>query len=108
VQDFEILRVIGKGGFSTVYEVLNKLDGKRYAMKCMKKEKIIKEGKMQHVMNERTILESLRQDNEALCDHCKADKPQPPPFIVQMKWAFQTVSPTSLFITFSIFRSITF
>ena len=69
LQDFEIVRVIGKGGFSTVFEgkyhahqikedpiVLNKVDGKTYAMKCMKKDKIRREGKMNHVMNERLVL----------------------------------------------------
>jgi hypothetical protein len=37
--------------------VINKVDGNRYAMKCLKKGKIRKEGKVQHVLNERTILE---------------------------------------------------
>ena len=56
LEDFEIIRVVGKGGFSTVYEAVYKPDGMRYAMKCLKKDKIRREGKFRHVMNERNIL----------------------------------------------------
>ena len=37
--------------------VISKVDGQRYAMKCLKKGKIKREGKGQHVLNERAILE---------------------------------------------------
>ncbi|KAI7818318.1 kinase-like domain-containing protein, partial [Kickxella alabastrina] len=34
--DFVQLRCLGKGGFGKVYEVRNKLDGRRYAVKLIK------------------------------------------------------------------------
>ncbi len=80
--------MIGQGGFSTVYEgkkislneglVINRNNGKIYAMKCMKKDKIRREGKMSHVMNERLVLEAVRRTPGK--DTC--------PFLIQMEWAF--------------------
>jgi len=61
--------------------VMNRHDGKIYAMKCMKKDKIRREGKMHHVMNERLVLEAVRRTPDK--ETC--------PFIIQMHWAFQTV-----------------
>eukprot|EP00347_Sterkiella_histriomuscorum_P000019 403377493 len=73
LHDFDIIRVIGKGGFSTVFQVRKKDEGSIYAMKCLKKEQIKRENKVRHVMNERQILQNIRH-----------------PFIVKMHWAFQS------------------
>ena len=54
--DFELVRVIGKGGFSTVFMVRRRCDGQLYAMKCLKKLQIKKENKVKHVMRERHIM----------------------------------------------------
>ena len=35
-KDFEEIELLGEGGFGCVYEVRNKLDGKRYAVKKIK------------------------------------------------------------------------
>lgn len=64
LEDFDIIRVIGKGGFSTVFQgkvtrcikkylVRRKDDGAIYAMKCLKKSQIKRDNKVRHVMNER-------------------------------------------------------
>jgi hypothetical protein len=58
-------------------------------MKCLKKDKIRREGKIRHVMNERKALMEIAsaargEDNN---DDVRC------PFVVQMHWAFQTVSP---------------
>ncbi|CDW79087.1 camp-dependent protein kinase catalytic [Stylonychia lemnae] len=74
LEDFDIVRVIGKGGFSTVFQVRRKDDGAIYAMKCLKKSQIKRENKVRHVMNERQILQNVTH-----------------PFIVKMNWAFQSV-----------------
>ena len=37
LEDFDFLKVIGKGGFSTVIQVRRKYDGMLFAMKCLKK-----------------------------------------------------------------------
>ena len=84
LRDFDIVRVIGKGGFSTVFQgninsihlyclVRKKDEGTIFAMKCLKKEQIKRENKVRHVMNEREILQTVRH-----------------PFIVKMHWAFQS------------------
>ena len=40
LSDFEIIKVIGKGGFSKVMMVRRKSDGSIFAMKTLKKERI--------------------------------------------------------------------
>ena len=37
IKDFKFLKVLGKGGFATVYMVRHNPTGKLYAMKCVKK-----------------------------------------------------------------------
>jgi len=64
--------VIGKGGFSKVFEVRKKDTGKIYAMKTLSKHKIRKDNKVENILNEREILERVTH-----------------PFIIQMKYAFQ-------------------
>lgn len=46
LEDFEVRRVIGVGGFSTVLEVRKKSNGKIYAMKVIRKEMIEKKDKV--------------------------------------------------------------
>jgi hypothetical protein len=53
-------------------------------MKCLKKEKIRKEGKLHHIMNERLVLEAVGQQHKLARVEC--------PFIIQMHYAFQTVA----------------
>lgn len=86
--DFEMLKVIGKGGFSKVYmskqsllliisSIVRKKDtGLIYAMKVMKKDGVTNESKLKQIMNERTIMEQL-------ADH---------PFIIKLHYAFQSVT----------------
>ena len=56
LEDFDFLKVIGKGGFSNVFQLRRKDDGTIHAMKCLKKSQIKRENKVRHVMNERLIL----------------------------------------------------
>lgn len=69
--DFEHIKVIGRGGFSRVLLVRKKDTGRLYAMKILKKNKIIREKKIKPIISEREVLEQV--------DH---------PFIVKMHWAF--------------------
>jgi serine/threonine protein kinase len=39
-KDFEIIKVLGKGGFATVYMVRKRSTGKLYAMKTVKKASV--------------------------------------------------------------------
>lgn len=71
--DFDILEVIGKGHFSKVFKVKYKKDNEIYAMKCCKKSKLKEYKQKEHAINERRILGNISH-----------------PFIVSLKYAFQT------------------
>lgn len=72
---FNPVKVIGKGGFSKVVMGRKKDTGGLYAIKVMSKEFVIKEEKINQILTEKAIL--------AKSSH---------PFIVQLHWAFQSVS----------------
>ncbi|XP_043826083.1 ribosomal protein S6 kinase beta-2 isoform X1 [Dromiciops gliroides] len=74
---FELLRVLGKGGYGKVFQV-RKVQGtnagKIFAMKVLRKAKIMRNAKdTAHTRAERSILEAVRH-----------------PFIVELLYAFQT------------------
>lgn len=52
-----MIKVIGKGGFSRVILSRKKDTGRLYAIKIMKKAKIIKEKKVRPILSERSVLE---------------------------------------------------
>ena len=75
INDFEQIRVIGRGGFSKVV-LARKIDtGRLYAIKMLKKEQLINDRKIQPVMRERGVLQRLNH-----------------PFLVKLHWAFQSSS----------------
>ena len=71
IGDYELIKVIGRGGFSKVLLCRKKDTGRLYAMKVIKKSKIIRENKVKPILSERSVLESM--------DH---------PFIIKLHWAF--------------------
>ena len=84
LEDFKLMKVIGKGGFSKVFQGIQKTEiidlvrkkdtGKIYAMKTLSKSKIKRNNKVENIKNERAILEKVTH-----------------PFIIQMQYAFQNV-----------------
>ena len=60
--DFEFLRTLGKGAFSTVYLVRRKKDQKQYALKSILMEKL-KEKEQKNCVNEIRILSSVSHPN---------------------------------------------
>ncbi|KAK5644979.1 hypothetical protein RI129_006279 [Pyrocoelia pectoralis] len=76
-QDFELLKVLGKGGYGKVFQVrkVNGTDaGTIFAMKVLRKASIVRNQKdTAHTKAERNILEEVKH-----------------PFIVDLKYAFQT------------------
>jgi len=75
LKDFEIIKVIGCGGFSKVFQVRKKDTAMIYAMKVIKKEFIVEKKKVEQVMGERRILGRMNH-----------------PFIVSLHYAFQNVN----------------
>lgn len=72
--DFEFIRLIGEGASCEVIEVRRKKTGKTYAVKVMKKERILgNHKKIEQALTERKVLVEVRH-----------------PFIIQLHWTFQT------------------
>lgn len=72
IEDFEVLKVVGQGAFGKVYQVRKKDTSEIYAMKVMRKDKIVEKNHAEYMKAERDILTKI--------DH---------PFIVQLKYSFQ-------------------
>ncbi|KAJ3450121.1 non-specific serine/threonine protein kinase [Anaeramoeba flamelloides] len=70
--DFEILKIIGKGAFGIVSLAREKSTGDVYAMKILNKQKMIKQGQVDHAKTERDLMVTI--DN---------------PWIVTLYYSFQ-------------------
>ncbi|PON45595.1 cGMP-dependent kinase [Trema orientale] len=74
IEDFEVLKVVGQGAFAKVYQVRKKGTSEIYAMKVMRKDKIMEKNHAEYMKAERDIL--------TIIDH---------PFIVQLRYSFQAM-----------------
>ena len=54
--DFDIMKVIGRGSVGKIYLVMYQKDGKFYAMKSMRKDQILSEGIKDNILVEKNIL----------------------------------------------------
>jgi serine/threonine protein kinase len=72
IENYKFVSIIGKGAFSTVVLVKTKLDNNYYAMKIMKKKRILETGFTENILTEKAILSNI--------DH---------PFMVKLKESFQ-------------------
>merc|ERR550525_971638 len=73
--DFEFLKVIGRGAFGKVMQVKYKKNGEIYAMKILRKKQIVARNQVEHTKSERKILQALQH-----------------PFLIKLRFAFQTDS----------------
>ncbi|RYY31819.1 hypothetical protein EON62_06160, partial [archaeon] len=73
VDDFELLKVLGKGSFGKVFLVRLIHTGELYAMKVLKKKEVVRRRQVEHTKAERRIMGGI--------DH---------PFIVSLRFAFQS------------------
>lgn len=72
LEDFKILKLIGKGTFGKVFLVEQTTNpGKQYAMKCIRKDLVIESEQMENIQLEKDILFTV--------DH---------PFLVNMEYVF--------------------
>ncbi|GAB7361965.1 hypothetical protein MBLNU230_g2002t1 [Neophaeotheca triangularis] len=76
--DFEILKLIGKGTFGQVFQVRKKDNKRVYAMKVLSKKVIVQKKEIQHTIGERNILVRTATTES--------------PFIVGLKFSFQTAA----------------
>lgn len=72
-EDFELLRVLGRGTYGKVVQVRKRDTGTLYAMKIMRKEDVLLRNQVKHTLTERHVLQTVRH-----------------PFIVGLQFAFQT------------------
>jgi len=72
VDDFDLLKVIGKGSFGKVIQVRRKDTGKIFAMKILHKQTIIERNEVEHTKAEKSILMKLEH-----------------PFLVKLHYSFQ-------------------
>jgi len=73
--DFDFLKVIGRGAFGKVMQVKYKKNGQIYAMKILRKKQIVARRQIDHTKSERKILQALQH-----------------PFLMKLRFAFQTDS----------------
>lgn len=83
VDDFELLKVIGKGSFGKVMQVRKKDTGKIFAMKVLKKAQLVARKQVAHTKTERKVLEDISH-----------------PFVCHLKYAFQTESKLYMILEF--------
>ncbi|KAF2262603.1 Pkinase-domain-containing protein [Lojkania enalia] len=81
-EDFEILKLIGKGTFGQVFQVRKRDTRRIYAMKVLSKKVIVQKKEVAHTLGERNILVRTAMTES--------------PFIVGLKFSFQT--PTDLYL----------
>ena len=60
LEDFDLLKVLGKGGFGKVMLVRKKNTDDIYAMKVLKKEAVVRRNQVVHTKTETTILKQIR------------------------------------------------
>lgn len=83
IDDFDLLKVIGKGSFGKVMMVRKKDTSRLYAMKILKKNHIVERDEVTHTKSERHIL--AKNTN---------------PFLVGLKFSFQTQQKIYLVLDF--------
>lgn len=72
LEDFELMRIVGKGTFGKVFQVRHKKSGKIYAMKCIRKDVVLENDQMDSLKLEKEILYNIEH-----------------PFIVGMDYVFE-------------------
>jgi len=72
-EDFELLKVIGKGSLGKVLQVRKKDTNRIYAMKVLNKKELVKQQEVEHILSERNVL--IKNTS---------------PFLVSLKFSFQT------------------
>lgn len=74
-EDFEVLKVVGQGAFGKVFQVRKSGTSEIYAMKVMRKDKIMEKNHIEYMKAERDILTKV--------DHS---------FIVRLRYSFQVMT----------------
>lgn len=60
IKDYQLITCIGRGGFGRVWRAMSKSTGEIFALKIMKKLKVLNKNGQKSVMNERAILQQIK------------------------------------------------
>lgn len=71
LEDFKLIRIVGKGTFGKVFQCIHIKTGKVYAMKCIRKDVVLENDSIQSLKLEKEILYNIEH-----------------PFIVSMDYVF--------------------
>lgn len=82
IEDFDLLKLLGRGSFGKVMQVVKKDTKQIYALKIIRKQHIVSRLEVTHTLAERTVLARINN-----------------PFIVPLKFSFQ--SPEKLYLVLS-------
>jgi len=85
IDDFDILKVIGRGAFGKVMLVEKKDTQKIYALKSLRKKDIVDRGQIEHTKTEKHVLQNVKH-----------------PFLVGLEFAFQ--DPYKLYFVMPFYR----
>ena len=91
VDDFTVLKVLGRGAFGKVMLVEKKDTGEWFAMKTIKKDDVIEKDQLEHTKTEKMILEHVNH-----------------PFLVNLAYAFQTPNQLVFVMQFMSYYPIKF
>lgn len=83
VNDFTFYKLLGRGSFGEVYLVKKNSDDKLYAMKVLRKEKVVGTSLSRYIQTEKDVLSFVSH-----------------PFIVRLHYAFQSQSRLFLIMQF--------
>ncbi|MES1913586.1 MAG: hypothetical protein MHM6MM_005769 [Cercozoa sp. M6MM] len=83
--DFDILAVLGTGSFGKVFQVKHRGTGEVFAMKVLKKKRLVEQKQILNTLVERRLLGEMKH-----------------PFLVQLRFAFQTHH--KLFLVMELFN----
>lgn len=68
--DFEVIRVLGRGAFGKVILSQKKDDGELYAVKIMNKADLIERNQIEQIKTEKDILEEVRHPFLVCLEYC--------------------------------------
>jgi len=83
INDFDLIRVLGRGSFGKVYLVQKKSSRKYFALKTLKKEEIVQRGHIDNALTEKNVLQKAQH-----------------PFVVRLRYSFQNETTLYLVMDF--------
>lgn len=88
IEDFELMRVLGKGCAGKVLLVRKKETDQLYALKAITKRHVIAHQELKHTLTEQAILKRLTAEDGSQDEYSEEPRKRAHPFLVKMWWSF--------------------